>query len=80
MKLLKWLIYGIVAIGIYRGYLNYTAATDADNVSFALRLVDTAIDTVADLTYQWIPPVVDTIGNLVGGNADPAALGGRQPW
>ena len=80
MKVLKWLIYGIVAVGMYRGYLNYAATTDADNVSIALRLVNTAIDTVADLTYQWIPPVVDTIGNLAGDNADPAAFGGQQRW
>lgn len=80
MKALKWLIYAIVAVGMYRGYMNYADTTDVDNVSFALRLVNTAVDTVADLTYQWIPPVVDTIANLAGDNADATALGGQRPW
>lgn len=72
--LLKYFIWGVVAVGVYRGYVNYTGESNTDAASTAFHLVNTAVDTVADLTYRWIPAVLDFVGGLAGNDDNSQSL------
>lgn len=69
-SLLKYFIWGVVAVGAYRGYVNYTGESNTDAASTAFHLVNTAVDTVADLTYRWIPTVVDFVSGVASNDGD----------
>lgn len=73
MKILRLAVVAIVLLGIWRGYQNWSGG-DADATT-VLRFAQTAVDTIADLTYRWIPKII----GLVGGD-DASAQEVALPW
>lgn len=60
MKIIKYAIIGIIVLGVFRGYVNWSEAEGVDS-SNVIRLFETAVNTIADLTYRWIPVVLNTL-------------------
>ncbi|WP_458683343.1 hypothetical protein [Prescottella equi] len=86
MKIVKYAVIGVVVLGIFRGYVNWadTEGVDSSNV---IRVFETSVNTIADLTYRWIPVVINTVtgGGSTGGAQTPAAnaaalVGGGASW
>lgn len=58
---MKWLIRGLgilIAIGIVRGLIHYNNTHGGDGL---LDLLWSIIDGVADITYRWIPQLLQLI-------------------
>lgn len=63
-KFFTRVLYVVVAIGVIRGLVRY----QQDNGSTGIeRLVMAIINGVADVTYRWIPPIVEGVASLLGG-------------
>lgn len=50
----------LVVIGVWRGIANYATDTGTNPIA---RIFGAIINTVQDLTYRWIPNVIDFFGN-----------------
>lgn len=61
-KLLTRALWVLVAIGVIRGLIRY----QQDNGSTGIeRLVTAIIGGVADVTYRWIPPILEWIASIL---------------
>ncbi|MDH6284147.1 hypothetical protein [Prescottella agglutinans] len=60
MRIVKYAIIGIVVLGVFRGCVNWADSEGVDS-SNVIRLFETAVNTIADLTYRWIPVVINTV-------------------
>lgn len=49
----------LIVVGVWRGIINYNHAT-GDNL--LARLGGTVVNTIADITYNWLPWVVNHVG------------------
>ncbi|MFI9507162.1 hypothetical protein [Nocardia sp. NPDC052566] len=78
--LLKMAMWGIVAVGVYRGYVNYSGASGADAATVGLRLVSAVVNAIADLTYRWIPIVAHAVGALIGYDGTASSLTVHCVW
>lgn len=58
MKIFKYTLYAVVGLGVFRGWVNWSESEGVDSTT-VVRLFETAVDTIADLTYQWLPEVLD---------------------
>lgn len=68
MSILKFIGLVALGLGVYRGWVNWSADEGVDSTSL-VRIFDTAVNTIADLTYRWLPELMD----LIGGSTTPTA-------
>ncbi len=60
MKIAKYILIGVIVVGMWRGFNNW-ADTENVDTSNAIRLFETAVNTIADLTYRWIPVLINAV-------------------
>lgn len=63
MNILKYVLWVAVSLGVFRGWVNWSESEGVDSTTI-VRLFETVVNTIADLTYQWLPALFD----LIGGN------------
>lgn len=68
MSILKFIGLLALGLGVYRGWVNWSADEGVDSTTF-VRVFETAVNTVADLTYRWLPELL----GLIGGSSTPPA-------
>lgn len=61
-KFIKTALLVLIGIGVIRGVIHYNNDTGGDGIN---RLVMAIVHGAEDITYRWIGPLIDGIGNLV---------------
>lgn len=62
--MLKKVLYVLIALGVIRGLIRYNEDTGSEG---AERLLMAFIDGVADITYRWLPALLDLLNSVLGG-------------
>lgn len=62
--MVKKVLYVLIALGVIRGLVRYNEANGSTGIE---RVVTAFIGAVADITYRWLPALIDVVGSVLGG-------------
>ncbi|CAG7637474.1 hypothetical protein SIM91_05795 [Rhodococcus opacus] len=60
MNIFKYVLWVAVGLGVFRGWVNWSESEGVDSTTI-IRIFETVVNTIADLTYQWIPALLGLI-------------------
>lgn len=63
-KFLKLAVVIVVALGVIRGMMRYQQDHGSTGIERVLMAV---IDGIADVTYRWVPAILEFLGSLLAG-------------
>lgn len=55
-------LYVLLILGVIRGVIRYNETTGSTGIE---RIITAIIDAVADITYRWLPALLDLIGGVL---------------
>jgi len=60
VNIFKYVLWVAVGLGVFRGWVNWSESEGVDSTTI-IRIFETVVNTIADLTYQWIPALLGLI-------------------
>lgn len=60
-KIIKYILFGLIAIGVIRAIARYNSGSELEGAG---DLVASFVGAIEDITYRWIPYVVEFFGDL----------------